>query len=105
MNLSIKLQHQDLLRLWTGLFCILFVCESFFLFGESLVGICCFLLVWGLLFFLKMPMQLGLQKNSGAGSFKVPTKLERLNLSEFTFYSVLITEPLLASLVTSNTHC
>jgi len=44
-------------------------------------------------------------KNSGAGSFKAPMKVKRLNPSQFTFYSILITEPLVVSLVTSNTHC
>lgn len=55
-----------------------------------------------------MPMQLGLlkhMKNSGAGSFKAPMKLERLNVSESSlFFFLLVTEPLVISLASSNTH-
>lgn len=52
--LSMKLQHQDLLQLWVGLFWSLFGCEGFFVFvWGSLVGIFLFLIGLGLVFFLK----------------------------------------------------
>lgn len=110
VHLSIKLQHQGLLRFWVDLFCLLFICEGFFLFGGgSLVGIFCFLLVLGLLFFLKKKCQCSLVSwsiwRTGAGSFKAPEIGEAQSITEFSFCSISITEPLVVSLVTSNTCC
>lgn len=84
----------------------------FFVWG-SLVGIFCFLLVWGLFgVFLKK------KKNTYAawspeayeelwyrifqGTYEIG---EAQSIREFTFYSILVTKPLVASLVTSNTRC